>query len=216
MARVAANVQQYLCLSSLHATHQHAPSAPYKAETSIDFSALAKLAGGIATALLADEMGLGKTATSLAVAVVSHRLRTLADHVSQHPGQHLAPDDERTECQSGTYTTGSNAPARRAAGPSGSLANLSHGPTVRDQKDNESELRAPPNSPANLDGGPDKVPAEPANTALNPAGGSGGDNCSDQGPSSGSPAEDKTASDTKELPPDSASGNGEYNSGLQT
>lgn len=36
----ASNVQQYLCLSSLYAPHQHTPSAPYKAETSIDIPAL--------------------------------------------------------------------------------------------------------------------------------------------------------------------------------
>ncbi|KAK4446219.1 hypothetical protein QBC34DRAFT_428287 [Podospora aff. communis PSN243] len=69
-----------------------------------------KTARNIATALLADEMGLGKTATSLAVAVVSHRLRTLADHVSQHPNQHLAPNDKRTKCPSGTYTHGFQCP----------------------------------------------------------------------------------------------------------
>lgn len=66
--------------------------------------------------------------------------------------------------------------------------------------------------------------AEPANRASNPAGTIGGGNCSDQGPSSGSPvstgipvpdawliqgqAEDKTTPDTKDPPPGSASGDG--------
>ena len=89
-----------------------------------------KPARGIATALLADEMGLGKTATSLAVAVISHRLRTLADHVSQHPDQHLAPDDERTECPSGTYTHGFQCPCETGSWSARIAADLSHGPTV--------------------------------------------------------------------------------------
>ncbi|KAK4243371.1 P-loop containing nucleoside triphosphate hydrolase protein, partial [Corynascus novoguineensis] len=89
-----------------------------------------KAARGIATALLADEMGLGKTVTSLAVAVLSHRLRTQADHVSQHPDQHLASDDERTECPSGTYTHGFQCPCEAGSWSARIAADLSHGPTV--------------------------------------------------------------------------------------
>ena len=89
-----------------------------------------KPARGIATILLADEMGLGKTVVSLAVAVLSHRLRSLADHVSQHPDQHLAPDDERTECPSGTYTHGFQCPCKTGSWSARIAADLSHGPTL--------------------------------------------------------------------------------------
>ncbi|KAK4139117.1 P-loop containing nucleoside triphosphate hydrolase protein [Dichotomopilus funicola] len=89
-----------------------------------------KPARGIATALLADEMGLGKTVTSLTVAVLSHRLRVLADYVTQHPEQHLAPGDERTECPSGTYTYGFQCPCEAGSWSARIAADLSHGPTV--------------------------------------------------------------------------------------
>ncbi|KAH6641102.1 P-loop containing nucleoside triphosphate hydrolase protein [Chaetomium tenue] len=89
-----------------------------------------KAARGIATALLADEMGLGKTVMSLAVAVLSHRLRAQADHVSRHPDQHLTADDERTKCPSGTYTHGFQCPCEAGSWSARIAADLSHGPTV--------------------------------------------------------------------------------------